>query len=168
MKLLVFSDIHGDKSALEKLMEPEADYSFAAGDLGTGSRGLERAGPILKRRADRMYVLPGNHESERDIAGFCADYGFRDFHGKTMQAGGFTIAGLGYSSPTPFLTPGEYSEEELAEHLATFAGLQNLILICHCPPKGTPLDLAGGMHLGSTAVKDFLDREQPEYFFCGH
>src|SRR5260370_1386554 len=91
MKLLVFSDIHGDKTALEKLMEIEADYYFAAGDLANWSRGLERAGPILQRRADKMYVLPGNHESERDVVGFCADYGFRDFHGKTGQAGRFTI-----------------------------------------------------------------------------
>ena len=32
MKLLIFSDIHGDKAALEKLMNVEADYYFAAGD----------------------------------------------------------------------------------------------------------------------------------------
>jgi len=29
MRLLVFSDIHGNKSALERLMDTEADYYFA-------------------------------------------------------------------------------------------------------------------------------------------
>jgi Icc-related predicted phosphoesterase len=106
MKLLIFSDIHADHRALEKLMETDADLYFAAGDLVNWGRGLERVGPILARRADRMYVFPGNHESESDIARLCADFGLRNFHGGTLQASGYYVAGLGYSSPTPFDTPG--------------------------------------------------------------
>ena len=41
MKLLVFSDIHGDVAALERLLETEADSYFAAGDMVTWSRGFE-------------------------------------------------------------------------------------------------------------------------------
>jgi len=79
------------------------------------------------------------------------------------------VAGLGYSNPTPFHTPGEYSEAELARKLEAFAGLAPLALICHCPPQGTALDqIRPGLHAGSTAVREFLLREQPEYFFCGH
>jgi len=169
MRLLIFSDIHGDKAALEKLMAVEADYYFAAGDLANWGRGLEQLGPILKRRADRMYVLPGNHESEADVASFCAEFGFRNFHGQVMDIAGYKVAGLGYSNPTPFDTPGEYSEQELAERLEKFSGLEPLVLICHAPPKGTKLDDAGrNKHFGSQAVRDFIDREQPVYFFCGH
>ncbi len=46
MKLLVFSDIHGDRAALERLMETEADYYFAAGDLVNWAKGFEHVGPI--------------------------------------------------------------------------------------------------------------------------
>jgi len=46
----------------------EADYYIAAGDQVTWSKGLDRCGAILQRRADRMYVLPGNHESADQIA----------------------------------------------------------------------------------------------------
>src|SRR5579863_506580 len=115
---LIFSDIHNDARALEKLMEIEADAYFAAGDLVSWARGLDQMGEILKRRASRVYVLPGNHESESDIAAFCQRHGFVNFHGGTMDVGGIHLAGLGYSSPTPFNTPGEYSEEELAQRLA--------------------------------------------------
>ncbi|MBZ5609845.1 MAG: hypothetical protein LAP38_16410 [Acidobacteriia bacterium] len=45
MKLLIFSDIHGDKAALEKLMATEADYYFADGDLANWGRGIEQLGP---------------------------------------------------------------------------------------------------------------------------
>jgi predicted phosphodiesterase len=41
MKLLIFSDIHGDRHALERLMDTEADYYFAAGDLCDWGRGIE-------------------------------------------------------------------------------------------------------------------------------
>ena len=169
MRLLIFSDIHGDKTALERLMKSEADYYFAAGDLANWGRGLEQLGPILQQHADRIYVLPGNHESESDIARFCDQYGFKNFHGQTIEIDGFKVAGLGYSNPTPFNTPGEYSEQELASRLEKFSTLHPLVLICHAPPKDTKLDqVREGENFGSTAVREFVDKHQPPYFFCGH
>jgi Icc-related predicted phosphoesterase len=169
MKLLIFSDIHGDLGALERLMEAEADYYIAAGVLVNFGRGLDKCGEILRRRAGRVYVMPGNHETTAQIADLCARYGLEDFHERQAQWGGYYAAGLGYSNPTPFNTPGEYSEPELAAKLAPFAGLAPMVLVCHCPPRDTPLDrIREGVHGGSTAVREFLLREQPEYFFCGH
>jgi Icc-related predicted phosphoesterase len=119
--------------------------------------------------ADRTYVLPGNHESAADIAEYCARYGFHDFHGQTMEMDGVQVAGLGYSSPTPFATPGEYSEEEMAARLAPFADLKPLVLICHAPPLNTELDrVHEGLHAGSRAVREFIEEHQPQHFFCGH
>ena len=169
MKLLIFSDIHGDRAALERVVETEADYYFAAGDLANFGRGLDQMGPILDRRADRVFVIPGNHESESDVIRFCDRFGLHNFHGQTMEIAGYTVGGLGYSNPTPFNTPGEYSEAELAARLAKFDGPGPMVMICHCPPKGTKLDRAGeGRHFGSPSVLDFIQRRQPEYFFCGH
>jgi uncharacterized protein len=169
MKLLIFSDIHGDHKALERLMDIEADHYIAAGDLATWSRGLEACGEILARRASQVWLLPGNHESERDTLQLCRRFGFQHLHGASFRAGAFHVAGLGYSSPTPFNTPGEYTEEEIAERLEPFAELTPLVLVCHCPPKGTPLDqIRPGLHAGSVAVADFLRRQQPVHFICGH
>jgi uncharacterized protein len=167
--MAVFSDIHGDYAALGRQMGVEADYYFAAGDLSDWGHGLARCGEILAARAGRVYVLPGNHESEEQIAELASKHGLIDFHGKSFWAGGYHIAGLGCSTPTPFNTPGEYSEEEMARRLAPFAGLQPLILVCHCPPLGTDLDrVRRGLHAGSHAVREFIEREQPAAFFCGH
>ena len=63
MKLLIFSDIHSDARSLENLMNIEADHYFCAGDLVNWARGLDAMGDILRRRADRVHVIPGNHES---------------------------------------------------------------------------------------------------------
>ena len=70
MKLLIFSDIHGDEGALKRLMNQEADYYFAAGDLVNMGRSLEKLGAIMQPKADRVYVMPGNHESAADVARF--------------------------------------------------------------------------------------------------
>lgn len=169
MKLLIFSDIHSNHKALERLVAIEADYYFAAGDLVSWARGLEECGRILQPRAGRVYVLPGNHESAAQITSFCHQFGFHDFHGQTLQIGPHHVAGLGYSGPTPFNTPGEYTEAELAERLSLFATLRPLVLICHAPPYDTALDrVHDGLHAGSRSVREFVDRHQPEYLFCGH
>ena len=169
VKALIFSDIHGDLRALQRLMAMEADYYFAAGDLATWSRGLDRCGEALRGKASQVYVLPGNHESAEQIADFCEKFGLHNFHEQTMQAGPYRLAGLGYSSPTPFNTPGEYSEEQIAERLERFSGMDGLVLICHAPPFGTDLDrVRSGLHAGSRSVREFIEKRQPAYFFCGH
>lgn len=168
-RALIFSDIHNDAKALEKLMEIDADYYFAAGDLVSWARGLDKMGEAMKLRAEKVYVMPGNHESARDIQSFCGRYGFHDFHDQSIQIGGMHIAGLGYSSPTPFGTPGEYSEVEIAERLKKFANLKPLVLICHAPPLNTKLDrIRDGLHGGSRSVREFIEEHHPAYFFCGH
>jgi Icc-related predicted phosphoesterase len=135
----------------------------------TWARGIDKCGEVLRARGDKVYVLPGNHESDEHVAGMCARYGLHDFHERHIAVGRWHVAGLGYSNPTPFNTPGEYSELQLAERLQRFAELKPLVLVCHAPPFETALDqIRPGLHAGSIAVRQFLEERQPEYFFCGH
>jgi Icc-related predicted phosphoesterase len=169
LKILVFSDIHNDWATLERLLDTDADLYIAAGDQVSWARGLDRCGEILQSRAGRVYVLPGNHDSAADVAGMCARFGLHDFHGQRLNLGRWHIAGLGYSNPTPFNTPGEYTETELAERLGRFSGLDPLVLVCHAPPYGTALDeIRPGVHAGSKSVRQFIESAQPAFFFCGH
>lgn len=168
-KALVFSDIHGDSKTLSALLSRDADYYFSAGDLTNFDQESDELGAILATRAQQVYVIPGNHESAESTAKFCAKFGLHDFHGQSFQAGEYTFAGLGYSNITPFHTPGEYTETELAEKLEPFEKIRKLVMVCHCPPKDTVLDRSGpGLHFGSPAVRGFIEKAQPEYFFCGH
>jgi Icc-related predicted phosphoesterase len=169
LKLQIFSDIHNDWSTLERLLTVEADYYISAGDQVSWGKGLERCGEILRTRGDKVYVLPGNHESADQIAAMCARYGLHDLHERHLTVGQWKVAGLGYSGPTPFNTPGEYTESQLADRLERFAELKPLALICHAPPFETQLDrVRPGLHAGSTSVRKFIEKYQPEYFFCGH
>ena len=169
MRVLVFSDIHNDLTALGRLIRTEADYYIAAGDLVSWGKGLDRCGEALRELGEKIWVLPGNHESAGQISVFCEEFGLRNFHGQLIEAGGRRFGGLGYSSPTPFQTPGEYSEEELAVRLQPFSNVEGLIMICHAPPQGTELDqIRPGLHGGSRSVREFIEAAHPEYFFCGH
>lgn len=173
MKILIFSDIHNSRKALETVVGREADVYIDAGDLVSFQKGLVEVGEVLKPLGKRLWVLPGNHETHDDMRTLCARHGFVDLHRqlRTLDAsdGKTYWAGLGYSNITPFKTPGEYSEDEIAQALAAFEGHAPLYLAIHVPPFGTKLDeFAPGKHAGSTALRAWVERVQPAYLFCGH
>jgi Icc-related predicted phosphoesterase len=169
MKVLIFSDIHEDLHALERIVSQPADVYISAGDLSNFGKGLERCGEILKPLGHRVWVLPGNHETQSENRSFCEDYGFVDFHRQVRSVGTSQWAGLGYSNITPFDTPGEYSEEEISKALAAFDGIKSVHLVVHFPPLNTKLDeFAPGKHGGSAILREWVARTQPAYLFCGH
>ena len=50
-----------------------------------------------------------------------------------------------------------------------FKKLSQLVLVCQAPPHATLVDaIAGGQHIGSRAVRAFVDAHHPAYLFCGH
>ena len=53
MKILIFSDIHGDLRALEKIVAQPPDIYIANGDLSTFGCGLDRCGEIFKPLGER-------------------------------------------------------------------------------------------------------------------
>jgi Icc-related predicted phosphoesterase len=169
VKVLIFSDIHGDVRALERIVAQPADVYICAGDLATFQKGLDRCGQALESLGEKLWVLPGNHETQDDIREFCRRYGFVDFHRRVLQVESTPWAGLGYSNITPFNTPGEYTEEQISEALSKFNAIAGLNLVIHVPPHNTRLDeFAPGKHAGSSALRSWVEREQPRYLFCGH
>lgn len=169
MHLLVFGDIHQDWEALRKIVVQKADIYICLGDLSNRGNGLEKAGEILAQLKERLWLIPGNNETWEQTKDLCKKHGFIDFHQKVIDKSSFTLAGFGLVTSTPFNTPGETSEEEFKRALKKFEGYQNLCLSVHNPPKNTVLDqVPNAVHVGAQAVKDFLLKEKPIYFFCGH
>ncbi|MGH9682512.1 MAG: metallophosphoesterase family protein [Candidatus Acidiferrales bacterium] len=173
MKISIFSDIHGDLRALERIIAQPAGIYIAAGDLSNFGKMLDRCGELLKPLGERVWILPGNHETHSETRSLCERYGFVDFHRqlRSLESKNGTTqwAGLGYSNITPFNTPGEYSEGEIGSALAAFEGARPLYLVVHFPPHDTHLDeFAAGKHAGSPTLRAWVDRVQPAYLFCGH
>ena len=169
VRIQIFSDIHGDMASLRRAIAVEADLYIAAGDLVTWPAPLAPCAPALGELGDRLWVMPGNNETAEQVREFCGRHGFRAFHDASIEVNGTHIVGMGYSNPTPFDTPGEYTEEELGRRLAKFAELRPQVLVSHAPPLGSDVDEAApGLHFGSSAVRDYIRENQPSHCFCGH
>lgn len=97
-----------------------------------------------------------------------------NLHGQAVKLHpSVTAIGVGGSSKTPFSTPSEFSEEQIAalleQALAQAGEYDKLILVAHTPPFETECDkLSGGGHAGSKAVREFIERVQPDLCLCGH
>jgi Icc-related predicted phosphoesterase len=174
MKIAAITDIHGRTEFSEDLIHrlQQADLLLIAGDI-TDFGDREEAEGIIKELAvlnDRVLAIPGN----------CDRTGVEDvlrsrnmnLHATTQIVNGIMFLGIGGCNKTPFHTPTEYSEEELGEILSRFKktpGVHKYILISHAPPQKTKLDRVFlGFHVGSKAVRDFIEDFQPDITICGH
>jgi uncharacterized protein len=109
-------------------------------------------------------------------------------HDVVKLPGGFEMISLGYSNRTPWDSPRELDEEDLAkridERAERLADPERAVFNVHVPPHGTHLDRAalldeqlrprvggGGIvmgNVGSTAVREALERYRPMLGLHGH
>ncbi len=102
--------------------------------------------------------------------------------------GGHEMISFGYSTPTPWDTPREMSEEELGEAIqglrSELSDPRRAVFNLHCPPRDTNLDQAPVLDdelrpklgaagtltssVGSTAVREAIERDQPLLGLHGH
>lgn len=175
MRLIAIGDIHEHLRNLE-LLRPfvnGADALIVTGDL-TNYAGRDKARQVLdalRGLHPRVYAQVGNLDL-KDVDAFLTEEGI-NLHGRGVMIGEVGVAGCGGSNVTPFATPTEFSEEELTVILerahAAIADADVRILVPHCPPHGTKVDLtAGGLHVGSPAVRAFIEKKRPHVVLTGH
>jgi len=175
MKLLCLSDIHGDKARLKAVL-PDADGMDAvvlAGDL-THLGGYEDARELLAPLFDLglpLLAVAGNMEHE-GVRRYIAEKEI-DLHGRGVVMDGVGFLGLGGGTPSPFTSPWEITDDEarplLAAGYAAVAEAPVKVLVSHSPPRGTKLDRSFfGKHVGSQAVRDFIDGGAVDLCVCGH
>ncbi len=171
-RLLVVSDIHGSVRKAKALEEVRRDVTVAAGDLaecGSVDEALEVLDVLASQGAPVVWV-PGNCDDPR-LASIDKHY---NIHGRNVELAGLVFAGAGGSIHTPFGTPFEYSDEELARILEeALAGVEpgstRLVLVVHTPPYRSGLDrVAGGEYVGSKSLRGVLQRYKPLALATGH
>ena len=107
---------------------------------------------------------------------------------KVVQVDGYNIAGLSFVNMTPWKLPGDLPEEELHKKVMSLmdsmTDLDHAILNFHAPPYGTSLDVAAKLddnlrpvtvsgnvlteHVGSTSIREAIERYQPLMGLHGH
>jgi Icc-related predicted phosphoesterase len=176
MRLLCLSDIHGEAAGLRAILPDAArgaDVVVLAGDL-THLGGYAEAEALLAPLFDigiPLLAVAGNMEHE-GVRRYIGEKKV-DIHGRGVVMNGVGFMGLGAGTPSPFNSPWELSDHEarplLAAGFAAVAGAPYKVLVSHSPPRGTRLDRTVlGQHVGSQAVRDFLDGGPVDLCICGH
>jgi len=178
----------------ERLVRIQADPALAAevfvvAMAGVAKQWVALAEERLRGRDVECYVTPGNDDD------FGIDEVLRNSDVVRLPEGEvITLRGVmemittGYSNPTPWRTPREEPEEALLARISAMADRvrdkSTAVFCLHVPPYGSGLDIAplldsslkprvsGGMvvtgPVGSTAVRDAIERYQPSVALHGH
>jgi hypothetical protein len=170
-----FGDIHEDLSLLDEIPDlAAADGVIISGDI-TNRGGTPRASELLEaifRINSNIYAQIGNMDRS-EITSYLDEKGW-NIHAKGRQlAENVGIMGVGYSTPTPFMTPSEVSDDRLAQWLnegyEQIKHLPKLILVAHDPPLGSKAaQLPFGENVGNRSVLEFIQRVQPDICLTGH
>jgi Icc-related predicted phosphoesterase len=174
VKLFAISDIHG---ATEPIIEAaplirKADWVVIAGDI-TRTKTREEAAAViacLEQYTTRILAVHGNWDRV-EVNDFLEEKGY-SLHGRGRMVEGVGFFGLGGSSPTPFKTATEYTEQEIALLLRTgyeqVREASPVVLISHVPPLGIRDRSFLGLRGGSQSVKAFLEVNPVDLCLCGH
>ena len=168
-------DIHDDVTVLSRL----PGLSGAAGIVISGDLtikgGVAAAKQVLEAVRGHNPVLMaqiGNMDKP-EVDAYLTGEGINIHATGRVTAEGVGFFGCGWSTPTPFGTPSEAGEERIAAWLDAAHGVvahcPRLVMVCHTPPFGTTTDVVGaGTHVGSQAVRAFIERVQPDVCLTGH
>ncbi len=166
----------------------EREAWFADVMLVTFDRWMALAEERLGDLEVRCFVMPGNDDPpgvdtaiERAVRVEACDE-------RIVEFGGYTMVSLGYSNITPFDSPRELQEDELYKRVERLAvqvdDLGHCIFNLHVPPYNSQLDTAPELDedlrvvatagqpnmipVGSTAVRELIERFQPVLALHGH
>ena len=174
MKVLCITDLHGDNQALDAILADagQVDLVLLGGDIT--NFGTPNAAESVVRRVQRsgapVLAVAGNCDSEA-IDQRLVELGVSLFgRGAAWDNVGFH----GVSAMPPWHgSMYELTEQQIADALqqgdAQLPPLDQRVLLTHAPPHNTRLDVTRqGRHVGSTSVRDYIDRRQPSLVVCGH
>ncbi len=174
MKILALTDIHGVYTTASEIIRKEsADLVIIGGDLTTIGTVTEAGNAIKLFAKDVAQILcvAGNMDLPQH------DQMYEE-RGLLLNARGVTIGEVGFfgvsGAPISRLhTPYEITEEEIKRRIERgyrmVSKASKKVFVPHSPPYGTTLDIIhNGIHVGSTAVRDFIEDAQPDVVICGH
>ena len=149
-------------------------------------RWMKMAAEKLRGSGIRCFVCPGN-DDEMEVDEVVRRSEMVELgEGHIVEIDGFSMISTGWSNPTPWKTHREDTEDQLGERIESMASQvsdpSHAIFNLHCPPYRSGLDeapaidadlklLHGGRALrpvGSTAVREAIERHQPLLSLHGH
>lgn len=174
MQIIGIADIHGTIDYSDQAGDAlrSADLVLCAGDLTDfgAAQDAERILENIRRFNPDILAVSGNCDqpgvntvlSASDI----------NLHNRPKIFQNIALYGLGGSNPSPFHTPQELDEDQIAQILGNYHRIEDArwhVFVTHAPPAGTKVDRTFfGQHVGSSAVRAFIEKFRPDLVLCGH
>ncbi len=172
---IALGDIHDDTSGLAYIPEiNQAQAIIITGDM-TNFGGIAEVKQVIEPMQQynkRIFAQIGNMD-KMEATTWLVENKY-NLHTEVHEiAPDLVMFGVGASTITPFATPSEFPEETFATWLdecwQKANAWKNSLLISHNPPKDTLCDdIGGNVHVGSIAVREFIEKNQPNICICGH
>lgn len=144
---------------------------------------IELADEKLKDSQAKIFMAPGNDDPMEMDAILEASKVMQSASMKNLDVLGHEMITIAHTSPTPWDTPREWNEDEMARNIdklaSTIKNMEKAIFNFHDPPYGTMLDYAPKLkdmrqsageveHVGSKAVAEKIKQYQPFLGLHGH
>jgi Icc-related predicted phosphoesterase len=174
MKFVALTDIHGKYSTAAAIIRAERpDAVVIGGDLTTVGTMKEASDALelFRVECDELLVVAGNMDlPEHDDMFFQLGVSINGRGRLIGDTGFFGVSGAPHSK---LKTPYEISEERILALARSgyddVKGARVKIFVPHAPPYGTRVDIIhAGIHVGSTAVRDFVEDNPVDAVVCGH
>ncbi|MDR1776293.1 MAG: metallophosphoesterase [Desulfovibrio sp.] len=172
---IAVGDIHDDAALFSRIPElSRAAGVIVTGDLTNvgGAREAEAVMDVLRGSGKPIWAQIGNMDKP-EVDQWLTEQGV-NLHRRTVELTPETaMFGVGASTQTPFSTPSEFPESAyegwLKDCWKDAGKYPRTVLVAHNPPKDTACDvISGNAHVGSTAVRAFLEEARPDVCLCGH
>lgn len=167
MKILAFTDLHGDFRTLKKLTKKakDVDLIVCAGDISVFGRDLDYLFFKLDSIGKKVLIIHGNHETEKEMKIAVRTFkNVKFIHKKVVKhediyfmaygGGGFSKVDKGF--------------EQWAKKNKDKIKKKKWILITHGPPSNTKCDYITREHVGNKSYRKFIEKYKPIYHICGH
>ena len=170
MKIVTIPDLHSRKEHLPALAGAlnAADLVILPGDITVGGRQLDAIIDFIRQHCDHVLAVPGNMDDPA-TAQYFTEHGM-NLHAQHRIIEGVAFIGLG--GALPFFGNFAYSEDDFTRFIKQATdGLDMTlpqVLISHQPPHNTINDLARGKHVGSKAIRHYIETHQPLLCLTGH
>ncbi len=172
MRLFQISDIHGSFDAVSKAAAKAEGFDaiIVVGDI-THFGSTAQAEILLNKLAEtglKVFFVAGNCDHPSLLTWDPPNPQIVNLHLKKAELKGVELVGLAGGNISPFNTYIEFTEEQISTMLLKLnPSSENFVLISHIPPYGAG-DIGRGQHLGSKAIREYVERNNPLAVCCGH
>ncbi len=170
MKILAFTDIHGDISLIDEIeaKSKHADVLVCCGDLSIFSTDLEKIMKRLDMLGKPLLLIHGNHETEEEMKVISRKLNNTYYaHKKFINIDNHLFVGYGGGGFSRSFTGFDGFEKQMEKRLKKRLH-KKTVFFTHAPPFTTMLDRINQEHSGNESITSFIRRFSVDYHFSGH